>query len=437
MSIFKKWFGKKEESKPKEVKQPEATKPKEEQDTVKEEPVKKEEPKKETNRSTDEKVGLHSAERAVAKIGDFAISSPMDGDPRFKEKVVLLSAFANEKLIGVTPNEKTDYKLGEIAERFEGAQYPVYLGGPINKDDLFYLHTLGDEIPGSTEVLPGLFFNGDIFGADLTAVAEKIRLNLIPADSIRFILGFAYWGVEQLAEEVTCGSRYLVPADLENVLFSDDSLWKKYNDEYYNGFSESVYPRLKLDTGEDSLKTMYADINGKHTKLDIPESQQLVSVPYGDDLRLYFVFDRGEGFQYVQNDIFEKYPAITKQFLLEATVNSLGLNVCNQAEIHQPDEYTIMITAGGNHEADLVRVPLYMDNIHEQLEQNSFLVGIPAQDLLFICPDNEAGMDILRQRIEHAINSPDINKLLSTNIYRRKKGEDWLHKVAEVETKGE
>lgn len=430
MSIFKKWFGKKEESKPEEVKKPNAVTPDEKQKAPQEEPTIKEELKKEESSSAGKVTGLHSAEKSKAKIGDFAISSPMPGDPRFKEKVVLLSAFANEKLIGVTPNEKTDYKLGEIADRFEGAQYPVYLGGPINKEDLFYLHTLGDEIPGSTEVLPGLFFNGDIFGADLTAVAEKIRLNLTPEDSIRFILGFAYWGVEQLAEEITICSRYLVPADINQVLFSDDSLWKKFNDEYYNGFSEIVYPRLKQDTGEDALKTMYVNIDGKETKMDIPESQQLVSVPYGDDLRLYFVYDRGTGFQYVQNSIFEQYPVITTDFLVESTVNSLGLYVCNQAEIHQVDDYTVMIAAGGNHEADLVRVPLYMDQIHDTLG-DTMLLAIPTRDLLFICPDNEVGLEVMKQRIQATFDNPKIDQHLSRNVYRRHKGKDWLHKVIE------
>jgi len=425
MSIFKKWFGKKEESKPESVKSDEKQK------VQQEEPTLTEELKKEESSTAKKTVGLHSAEKSAAKIGDFAISSPMPGDPRFKEKVVLLSAFANEKLIGVIPNEKTNYTLSEIADRFEGAEYPIYLGGPINKEDLFYLHTLGEEIPGSKEVLPGLFFNGDIFGADLTAIAEKIRLNLIPQDSIRFILGFAYWGVEQLAEEITICSRYLAPANINQVLFSDDGLWKKFNDEYYNGFSEIVYPRLKLDSVEDALKTMYLNIDGKETKMAIPESQQLVSVPYGDDLRLYFVFDRGAGFQYVQNSIFEQYPVITTDFLEESTVNSLGLYVCNQAEIHQVDDFTIMIAAGGNHEADLVRVPLLMDQIHDTLG-DTMLIAIPTRDLLFFCPDNEVGLEIIKERLKVTFDNPKIDQHLSRSVYRRHKGKDWLHKVVEA-----
>lgn len=410
MGIFKKWFGqnKQEDLKPKI-----------------------ETSNKSTNENIEEKepiIELHS--NGKAKVGDLAISSPMAGDPRFSKKVVLLAALVNDQLLGVTTHEKTNYTLGEVEEHYQGANYPIYIGGPINKDDLFYLHTLGSEIPGSTEVVPGLYFHADVLKADLSAIAERLRLNIISSDDIRFYSGFAYWGVEQLADEIDEYARYLIPATKEDILFADEDTWVKMNQKYYNGFDIQLYPRLKVDGGEEAQSTLTFEDKGEVKSVVLPEDQKLINEPFGDDLRLFFVEDKGVGFQFLQKKQLNPYPEVNHKFLKYAGENTLATELSSSIEIKQVDEHTLMIIAGGNHEADLVLVPRLMDKIHETLG-DTMLLAIPARDLLFLCKDNALGMDILRQRIETCFNSAETNGLPSRSIYRRKKGKDHLHKVGQ------
>ncbi len=63
--------------------------------------------------------------------------------------------------MGLVINKQLPLLLNDIIMEFKYLdEIPLYKGGPISTDTLFYLHTLSD-IPGSISISKGLYLNGD------------------------------------------------------------------------------------------------------------------------------------------------------------------------------------------------------------------------------------------------------------------------------------
>jgi putative transcriptional regulator len=73
---------------------------------------------------------------------------------------------------------------------------PVFLGGPVAENGLFYLHTFMD-IESSEEILPGLFFGGD-----LTEIFELLNADEKNKEKVRFFIGYSGWSKGQLTQEI-------------------------------------------------------------------------------------------------------------------------------------------------------------------------------------------------------------------------------------------
>src|SRR3974390_1608460 len=88
--------------------------------------------------------------------GKLLISEPFMNDPNFKRTVVLLATHNEEGSVGFVLNRpmpfgKSDKNLTleNVSEDFAGCDFLVWDGGPVQRDSLFFMHTLGDAIPES------------------------------------------------------------------------------------------------------------------------------------------------------------------------------------------------------------------------------------------------------------------------------------------------
>ena len=121
--------------------------------------------------------------------GKILISEPFLRDATFGRSVVLLIDHTEEGSMGLIVND--------IIKEFKYIEnIPLYKGGPIATDTLFYLHTLAD-IPGAIPISKGLYLNGDF---------DEIKKYILQGNKvdryIRFFLGYSGWGSEQLSTEL-------------------------------------------------------------------------------------------------------------------------------------------------------------------------------------------------------------------------------------------
>jgi putative transcriptional regulator len=155
--------------------------------------------------------------------GTLLISAPMMQDPNFRRTVVLLCEHQpGEGTFGLTLNRKLDVQLGDVLEDFVAYDPPLYLGGPVQRETLHYLHTRSDEIPGGVS-LPG----NVTWGGNFEIVQQLAKAGDASADDLRFFLGYAGWGPGQLEAEMD--EEAWIPAPSAPDLIFDtapDQLWR-------------------------------------------------------------------------------------------------------------------------------------------------------------------------------------------------------------------
>jgi putative transcriptional regulator len=132
----------------------------------------------------------------AVKVGQYIVAIPNFPSPIFEKAVILVTQIENGNITGVFINKFQNKKLGNLLTEYKGSNLQVFSGGPVNKNYLLHIHTLESDIPNTREVLPGLYFMGNI-----DALTEKIKANEIPEDKIRFFNGYVGWKESQFQEE--------------------------------------------------------------------------------------------------------------------------------------------------------------------------------------------------------------------------------------------
>lgn len=155
--------------------------------------------------------------------GIILISEPSLQDYYFRQSVVLLAEHSKEGTFGVIINKPTEMRLPEIFEDMQDFDFQVYLGGPVKTDSVFFIHTL-ENIRGSLQIMPGLYWGGDI-----QTVKSYIRKGLAGEEHIRFFVGYAGWNPKQLDREIKENSWVLSHTTAREVINDHpESLWSDY-----------------------------------------------------------------------------------------------------------------------------------------------------------------------------------------------------------------
>ena len=138
------------------------------------------------------------------KKGDLLIAEPaIIGDVSFNRSIVLLADHSEDGSIGFILNKPLDYSINDLVPEIE-ASYKVYNGGPVEQDNLYFIHKVPELIPESIEISLGIYWGGDF-----SKLAELISNNTIGENDIRFFLGYSGWDSNQLEEELKANSWFV------------------------------------------------------------------------------------------------------------------------------------------------------------------------------------------------------------------------------------
>lgn len=155
--------------------------------------------------------------------GKILISEPFLEDEYFKRSVILLCEMNEEGAFGFILNNQVKIELNELIEDVTADGFRVSLGGPVQTGNLYYLHTLGDQLPGSIEVVDGLFMGGEF-----ELLKSKLETGAITEDQIRFFLGYSGWSPGQLEGEMEGDSWIVSSTNRMDVMSArDKNFWKE------------------------------------------------------------------------------------------------------------------------------------------------------------------------------------------------------------------
>jgi len=170
-----------------------------------------------------ELINFKKLNKLKPKKGRVLISEPFLDDDYFKRSVVLLCEHNEEGSFGFVLNNYMEFPLTEIMDDFPEFQTKISIGGPVNNDNLYYIHTLGEKITGSIEILPGIFMGGSF-----DEMKSLIESKAIKENEIRFFVGYSGWTLGQLDDELKDSAWIVSIADAETLMdTSIENLWKK------------------------------------------------------------------------------------------------------------------------------------------------------------------------------------------------------------------
>ncbi len=155
--------------------------------------------------------------------GVLLISEPFLNDSYFKRAVVLLSEHDEKGTLGFILNKPTDVNINDAVEDFPEFNAPLYFGGPVETDTLFYIHTLGDKLEGAKEIVDGVYWGGNYDQLKLL-----IDTGQVGPEMIRFYAGYSGWDAEQLNHELEDKSWLLSQSNPRFTFFDDPKcLWSQ------------------------------------------------------------------------------------------------------------------------------------------------------------------------------------------------------------------
>lgn len=158
------------------------------------------------------------------KKGHLLIAEPsIIGDISFNRSVILLADHNSEGSVGFIINKPLKYTINDLIPDIE-ASFQIYNGGPVEQDNLYFIHNIPELITNSIEISSGIFWGGDF---ELTK--QLINEGRIMKDNIRFFLGYTGWDTQQLENEMLSNSWIVSENDYENRIIgkSTTNFWKE------------------------------------------------------------------------------------------------------------------------------------------------------------------------------------------------------------------
>ena len=159
----------------------------------------------------------------VPARGKVLISEPFLCDHMFGRSVILLVDHTQDGTMGLVMNKPLPLFLNDLLSEIDCREdIPIYKGGPISTDTLFYLHTL-ENIADSLPIANGFYLNGD-FAAIKQFMAEGNSIK----GKIRFFLGYSGWESGQLKQEIEENTWLVDKADIPSLMDEKarKNLWK-------------------------------------------------------------------------------------------------------------------------------------------------------------------------------------------------------------------
>jgi putative transcriptional regulator len=157
--------------------------------------------------------------------GHLLIAEPsILGDVSFNRSVILLTEHnAIEGSIGFILNKPLGYTINDLIIDID-ASFEIYNGGPVEQDNLYFIHTIPDIIPNSIEISNGIYWGGDF-----EVTKQLINEKKISKENIRFFLGYTGWSVNQLEDELEENTWIVTENSLKINLLSKSStqFWKE------------------------------------------------------------------------------------------------------------------------------------------------------------------------------------------------------------------
>lgn len=152
------------------------------------------------------------------KVGALLISEPFNPEPTFKRSVVLISQHNKKGSIGFIINKPTPLRIHEALDDFPEFDAPVYWGGSLRLDSIYYVHSLPN-LEGSHKIAENVYWGGNYQQLKMMIEAGEVE-----PDQIKFLAGYSAWESKILEKEIQDENWWVTEADLHSTLLEEPTV---------------------------------------------------------------------------------------------------------------------------------------------------------------------------------------------------------------------
>lgn len=149
-------------------------------------------------------------------------------DPKFQRTVLLITEYNTDGAMGFVVNKPfcdtlslKERTLNELVEFRHCVPFPLYEGGPVDQEHLFFMHRRPDLIKEGTLVTASVYSGGDF----KQAVAH-INQDPRSGNDLKLFIGYCGWDKDELETEIREGFWKIV-SGADPLLFGPaEGLWE-------------------------------------------------------------------------------------------------------------------------------------------------------------------------------------------------------------------
>jgi putative transcriptional regulator len=167
------------------------------------------------------------------KVGSILISEPMLEDYYFRRAVILILDCDDNGAMGVVLNKPIFIDINEVISDLSSKPFPLFSGGPVEIDRVFFLHQLSNVISESELIIDKVFWSGK-----QEDIAQYLGTTDYDESKIKAFIGYSGWESGQLEKEIKEGRWVIIDGDSKSIFQEDfNSLWmdmvKSLGEDYH------------------------------------------------------------------------------------------------------------------------------------------------------------------------------------------------------------
>jgi putative transcriptional regulator len=157
------------------------------------------------------------------QAGTVLISAPTLDDPNFEKVVIYIATYNDQGALGFVMNQVFDRKFNELTEFRHSRPLPLHVGGPVEKEKLYFIHRMPASISEGTPVAKGVYLGGNFKQA-----VDYINTAAGAENNLRLFIGYSGWDALQLEAEIEEGSWLPVQASVTTLFeVPEQLLWEE------------------------------------------------------------------------------------------------------------------------------------------------------------------------------------------------------------------
>lgn len=147
------------------------------------------------------------------QAGLFLSSTSALDDTYFADAIIYLTECNADGALGFVVNRPFGRSLHELEEFKQSRFFPLYEGGPVDNQHLFFLHCRPALIAGGTLV------SGNVFsGGNFQQAVNGINNKSLSAEDVKLFIGYCGWDAGELEREIAEGS-WVLKKEADHLVF--------------------------------------------------------------------------------------------------------------------------------------------------------------------------------------------------------------------------